>query len=272
MTTIFSTALARQRRWWGMIFAFQHQAAAAHFTLRRIYVQCQVDTGHLEDPAALAVEALQRGDHLRMAQAMLAWSKAWELPWLSWQLFSRCTKSMQLMLRRAAGSIFWIGCGIQWWKAQSSRSWQTFGTVLWDTFTWINLNSDHFDTISLGCILVTLTVRHTSLFTFGYSEGPFWFSSLPSRSYSVTDVPAKVKGQKYSANGTGIHPMYRKKTSEIHSWIMLMLLPLSHYHWVFNWCTQGACCKPSPESLWGSAFGLCLAWRRSTCLGRGRVF
>eukprot|EP00434_Breviolum_minutum_P010716 symbB.v1.2.009450.t1/scaffold601.1/size182750/14 len=35
----------------------------------------QVDTGHLEDPAALAVEALQRGDHLRMAQAMLTWSK-----------------------------------------------------------------------------------------------------------------------------------------------------------------------------------------------------
>lgn len=57
-----------------MIFALQ--AATAHFALRRIDVQCQVDTGHLEDPAALAVEALQRGDHLRMAQAMLTWSKA----------------------------------------------------------------------------------------------------------------------------------------------------------------------------------------------------
>ena len=102
--------------------------------VRRIDVQCQVDTGHLQDPAALAVEALQHGDHLCMAQAMLAWSKACRDSHDSCSPVDAPKACNRYGLRRAAGSIIWIGCGIQWWKAQSSRSRLTFGAVLWDSF------------------------------------------------------------------------------------------------------------------------------------------
>ncbi len=71
----------------------------------------------------------------------------------------------------------------------------------------LELNEDNFDSIWLGCIMVYPC--HTKQFKiivcspFGISKGPFWFSSLPSRSHSVTDLPAK--GPKYRGSGTGIH-------------------------------------------------------------------
>lgn len=81
------------------------------------------------NPAASAVEALRQGDNLRLAQAVLAWSKARYLTASDEQVLSRFNAVFEWMYQvqaspeiglraRSVAMTSWIGCAIPLFRTQ----------------------------------------------------------------------------------------------------------------------------------------------------------